>query len=300
MDTAEVTRAIGAAVSTATALGLRVEDAAVLQASNRLAVRLMPCDVLARVAPGGHQAGAAFEVEAARRLVAVNAPVAGLDPRVEAAVHVRDGYAITLWTYYPSAPGDMESRAYAEVLERLHASMRQADLAAPHFTDRVLEAQALVDDRLFTPDLTDADRSLLSSTLRSLTRMVQDRGAPEQLLHGEPHAGNLLRTQQGLLFIDLETCCYGPIEFDIAHCSGLPAGVGNGASADRHYHSRVSEQYRRADQELVRVCWVLMLAIVAAWRWDYRDQFPDGRRMGTQLLNEIRIAIDQHGLRLDR
>jgi len=39
----------------------------------------------------------------------------------------------------------------------------------------------------------------------------------EQLLHGEPHPGNVLSTKNGLVFIDLETCCRGPVEFDIAH-----------------------------------------------------------------------------------
>ena len=34
----------------ATALGLKANDAIVLQESNKLAVRLLPCDVLARVA----------------------------------------------------------------------------------------------------------------------------------------------------------------------------------------------------------------------------------------------------------
>jgi hypothetical protein len=27
----------------------------------------------------------------------------------------------------------------------------------------------------------------------------------------------VLRTRKGLLFVDLETCCHGPVEFDIAH-----------------------------------------------------------------------------------
>ena len=53
--------------------------------------------------------------------------------------------------------------------------------------------------------------------MRSLRRAIDDRGAAEQLLHGEPHPGNVLRTKTGLLFIDLETCCRGPVEFDLAH-----------------------------------------------------------------------------------
>ena len=68
-------RALAAAMSTASALGLTVDDAVVLHDSNRLAVRLLPCDVLARVAPTAHQA-AQFEVELAQRLAETESPVA--------------------------------------------------------------------------------------------------------------------------------------------------------------------------------------------------------------------------------
>ena len=43
-------RAIAAAMGAAAALELTVVDAVVLHESNRLATRLLPCDVLARVA----------------------------------------------------------------------------------------------------------------------------------------------------------------------------------------------------------------------------------------------------------
>jgi hypothetical protein len=289
----EVTGAVAAAVSTVSELGLRADDAVVLHNSNRLAVRLRPCDVLGRVALVAHEAGAGFEVEVARKLAEADAPVAELEPRVEPRVYVREGFAVTLWTYYePVLSGDLTPGEYAQALERLHAGLRQVDLAAPHFTDRVAEAQRLVDNRLDTPELADADRELLSSALRSLTRAILDRGATEQLLHGEPHSGNLLRTKDGILFTDLETCCHGPVEFDIAHCSNLNFADGRLPSyVDRSTASGVAEHYGQADQELVRTCWVLMLAMVAAWRWDRRDQFPDGRRMGMELIDEIRRTV---------
>ena len=86
-------------MSTASALGLTVGDAVVLQNSNKLAVRLLPCDVLARVAPVAQQV-AQFEVELAQRLAETGSPVAALEPRVEPRVYERDGFVVTLWTYY--------------------------------------------------------------------------------------------------------------------------------------------------------------------------------------------------------
>jgi hypothetical protein len=39
---------------------------------------------------------------------------------------------------------------------------------------------------------------------------------------------------------------------------------------------------------LLGECRLLVLAMVAAWRWDLDDQFPDGQRAGRGLLNALR------------
>ncbi|KOG23391.1 phosphotransferase enzyme family protein [Streptomyces viridochromogenes] len=279
MQASEVPRAVAAARSTASSLGLTVDDVIVLHDSNKLTLRLLPCDVLARVAPVAHQV-ARFEVELAQRLAGAGCPVAALEPRVEPRVHERDGFVVTFWTYYaPVTPREVSPADYAHALKRLHAGMRKLDVPTPHFTDRVEQARQLVANRDRTPALADADRELLGDTLRSLRRVVGERGGAEQLLHGEPHPGNVLATENGVLFIDLETCCRGPVEFDLAHA---PA--------------EVSEHYPGVEQDLLRECRVLMLAMITAWRWDRGDQLPNGRRLGTQWLGQIRAALDRNGL----
>ncbi len=258
-------------MSIASALGLTVDDAVVLHNSNMLAVRLLPCDVFARVAPAAQQV-AQFEVELAQRLAETQSPVAALEPRVEPRAYERDGFVVTLWTYYETVtPQEISPADYANALERLHAGMRKLDIRTPHFTDRVQEAQQLAESSNLTPEPADADRELLISTLRSRRQAISDRGAAEQLLHGEPHPGNVLSTTSGLLFIDLETCCRGPVEFDLAH---VPEDV--------------SERYADADAKLLSDCRGLVLAMVAAWRWDPGDEFPDGQRAGRKLLSALR------------
>ena len=273
MEAADVSRAVTAATSIAESLGLAVNQASVVHNSNKLALRLLPCDVFARVAHVGHEV-AQFEVDLATRLAGSGSPLAALDPRVEPRVHERDGFVVTLWTCYeavtdrPVSPDD-----YANALERLHAGMRKLDVTTPHFTDRVAEAQHLVATHDLTPALAGEDRELISDRLRGLRRAISDRGAAEQLLHGEPHPGNVLSTESGLLFIDLETCCRGPVEFDLAH---VPEAV--------------SERYPNLDQDLLGDCRGLVLAMVAAWRWDRGDQFPNGRRAGQRLLSVLRAG----------
>ena len=271
-------------MSTASALGLTAEDAVVLNDSNRIALHLRPCDVLARVAPMATRQVAELEVEIVRRLAETESPVASLDPRVEPRVYERDGFVVTLWTYYrPVSDRDAVPAEYAHALERLHAGMQCVDLAAPHFTDRVAEAQSLVGDPARTPDLRDADRELLSSTLRTLASAIAKRDAAEQLLHGEPHPGNVLATRGGLLFTDFETCCRGPVEFDVAHAP-----------------EAVSARYPHVDRDLLRECRILTLALVASWRWDRDDRLPNGSRMGTELLGQIRAALARHLSQHDR
>ncbi len=273
MQASEVQHAIAAATSIALSVDLRVDDTIVLHDSNKLTVRLLPCDVLARVAPVAHHI-AQFEIELAQRLARSGSPVAALAPWVEPQVYERDGFAVTLWTYYePATYPEVSPADYADALQRLHVGMRKVDVPTPHFTDRVKQAQQLVASRDDTPELAEADRELLGDTLRSLRRAIGERGAAEQLLHGEPHPGNVLSTETGLRFVDLETCCRGPVEFDLAHAP-----------------EEVSEHYPGVNHDLLRECRILALAMITAWRWDRGDQFPDGRQLGTEWLAQLRAA----------
>ena len=198
MQWSAVPRAVAAAKSTASSLGLTADEAIVLHDSNRLTLRLLPCDVLARVAPVAHQA-AQFELKLAQQLLESGCPVAALEPRVEPRVYEREGFVVTLWTYYePVTAREVSPADYATALGQLHAGMRKLDVATPHFTDRVDQAQQLVASRDDTPALADADRELLRDTLRGLRTRDQRtrrcraaaarRAAPGQRAHHEERA----------------------------------------------------------------------------------------------------------------
>jgi aminoglycoside phosphotransferase (APT) family kinase protein len=260
-------------MSTASALGLAVDDAVVLSDSNRLVVRLTPCDVVARVAvaPPEYHARLAREVEVVQRLAGNDSPVAVLEPRVEPRVFEREGFALTMWTYFEPVRRMLPPAEYAQELGRLHAGLRQIDVTAPHVMDRVAETQHDVASRDVTPDLAETDRALLADTLRDLRGSIINRGATEQLLHGEPHPWNVLDTTHGPLFIDFENCAHGPVEYDLAW---LP--------------KEVSERYADADQDLVGECRGVVLAIIAMHRWRRGDQHPSGRPSGVAFLNAVR------------
>src|SRR6476659_6894334 len=99
MHESDVARAVDVAKEIASGLDLAAADARVLHNSNKLALRLLPCDVVARVAFAGLEAFQA-ELEIGRRLAEIAVPMASLEPRVEPHVHERHGFAVTFWTYY--------------------------------------------------------------------------------------------------------------------------------------------------------------------------------------------------------
>lgn len=271
MDATEVRRAVAAAMSTASELDLAVDDAIVLSDSNRLVVRLTPCDIVARVAPLTHFASAEREVELVRRLAQMDSPIAGLDARVEPRVFLQDGFKIAMWAHFVPVARMLPPAEYAQSLARLHAGLRRIEVTTPHVMDRLAATRRDVASRDVTPDLADTDRALLANALRDLGRSILNRRAPEQLLHGEPHSGNILNTKNGPLFIDFENTARGPVEYDLAW---VP--------------SEVSQLYRDADQDLVGECRGVVLAIVAAHRWSRDDQHPSGRESGVAFLQALR------------
>nr|WP_272954534.1 aminoglycoside phosphotransferase family protein [Kribbella sandramycini] len=207
-----------------------------------------------------------MELELARQLA--GGPVV---PPLSDVVHERDGFAITLWKYYETSTQQAIAPAeYADALARLHAAMRAADVPAPHVRDRVREAEAKLMDRALTPEVSDADRALLLTTLRERSAAI---AGPTQLLHGEPHPGNLLATPEGPLFIDLETMCHGPVEFDLAHA---PAPV--------------AAHYPDADLAVLHDSRLLMLAMVITWRWEVGDQLPNGMTLAAEWTADLRTA----------
>ncbi|MGY1439873.1 phosphotransferase [Streptomyces reniochalinae] len=278
MDPSGLSRAVETGRTAASDLGLQVDDVTVVHNSDRVALRLLPCDVLARVAPLGQLADSEFEVELARRLADVQAPVAELEPRVEPVVHVRDVFAVSLWTYYPPAGPEIAAADYAEAFLRHHAALRRLDLDAPHVTGRVAVALREVNDRERSCELSDPDRALLSGTLAGLSTALGGERAGDQLLHGEPHPGNLLNTRRGPLFVDLATCCRGPVEFDLAHAP-----------------EEVAEHYPGADRGLIHRCRALNWAMFCAWRWRRDDQMPDRDHWRAEGLHQVRAALDRCG-----
>ena len=83
--------AIAAASAVASELGFLVDEVRVVYLTNRLTVRLLPCNLLARVVPPTHRDGAAFELDVARRLATAGEESAPALSLGAVAAGVREG-----------------------------------------------------------------------------------------------------------------------------------------------------------------------------------------------------------------
>ena len=131
---------------------------------------------------------------------------------------------MTLWKFVPhdeQAPPP-EPRELGRSLRGLHAALADfpGDLAPLSEIRDWLER--LLAQLRPSPPLTQRDIDWLRFELDALTPSVFESSLSAQALHGDASMSNLLRTDSGLVWNDLEDVCAGPVAWDI---SGLVASA---------------------------------------------------------------------------
>jgi hypothetical protein len=223
-DTESETRAIAAAQAVARNYDVVCDGAVPLAGGSNVLVHLKPAPVVARVMTGTsilHEdterwlsREVAVAVFLAQRTDAVVAPSDLLPP----GPHQRDGLWMTMWEFVahdPQAPLP-EARALGRSLRDLHAALAgfHGDLA-PVSEIRDWLARLLAELRP-SASLTAEDIKWLGVKLDALTPAVFESSLPAQALHGDVAISNLLHTETGLVWNDLEDVCVGPVAWDVA------------------------------------------------------------------------------------
>jgi hypothetical protein len=223
-DTTGEARAIAAAQAVARQYGVGCDEAAPIAGGSNALVHLKPAPVVARVMTGTSMLHDDTERWLARE-VAVAAFLAG---RTDLAVppsdllppgpHEQDGLWMTMWRFVPHvAQGPPpEPRELGRSLRDLHAALAgfQGDLA-PLSEIRDWLKHLLAQLRASHP-LTQQDIDWLRGELDALTPTVFESSLPAQAIHGDASMSNLLRTESGLVWNDLEDVCSGPVAWDLA------------------------------------------------------------------------------------
>jgi hypothetical protein len=248
-----------AAVTVARRLGLEVANPIVLSDSNNLVLWLRPAPVVVKVATGHHQR-LHLELSVARHLLEENVPAVAPATALPQEVHERDGFEMTFWRYEPTDGSEPSSGAVAAALFELHQALGTYPGALPSFEDELAAVSDALSDRHRASALGERGRQILRRALGDLTAELRQLAPTELAIHGSPHSGNQIARSGSVRFLDFETACLGPIEWDLAHVDDEIA---------RDYPAEV-------DPRVLAVCRGLVSAKTATWCWAKYDH-PDLR-----------------------
>jgi hypothetical protein len=216
-------RALAAARAVALAHSVACEDAVVLAAGSNVLVHLKPAPVVARVMTGTAELHGDVERWLAGE-VAVGSFLGGRGVAVSPSdvpapgPHQHDGLWMTFWEFVEHEPSPALPRA-----DELGGSLRELHAALAGFPGELGPLSDVRDwlDRLAaelhpSPTLSAQDRDRLRSRLHGLTPTVFESALPVQAIHGDASMSNLLRTDDRLIWNDLEDVCVGPVHWDVA------------------------------------------------------------------------------------
>ena len=230
-DTDSEARAIAAAQAVARQHDVACDEAVPLTGGSNVLVHLRPSPVVARVMTGTSMLHEDTERWLARE-VAVAVFLAAADRRGRRAQRPpparartnEDGLWMTMWTFVPHDPQAPmpEAGELGRSLRDLHEALAgfQGDLA-PVSEIRDWLGRLLAELRP-SDSLTQEDIDWLRFKLDALTPAVFESSLPAQALHGDVAISNLLHTDGGLVWNDLEDVCVGPVAWDLA---GLVSSV---------------------------------------------------------------------------
>lgn len=278
--TALTARAVAAAVSVASAHGIKVDAPHVMNNAYSMRIYLHPAPIVARVSTltallrSPIESWLAREISVAEFLACRGAPVIAPSDRLPAIPHQYDGLFMTFWRYVqPVCDALPDPQTIGGMLAELHAVLHDypgdLPLLAPPLNDipRGLERLKQVGDILTTSDLT-----LLQETYdRLLPQLPTDQLQP---LHGDANAANLIPTAEGWLWNDFEDTCMGHVAWDLINldCEGRSA-------YPNAPDSSLLEPYIKMRQ-LHAIVWVYALL----------PEFPDWAAHAEVMLNNLRDA----------
>jgi hypothetical protein len=218
---ATVQDAICVAVEVARGQGLAVEEPMLLRSTNNAVAWLSPANVVVKVSEASNSR-LGIELQVAKELCVLGAPVVSLAAELPAIVHRRNGLEMTFWRYHAQRAIDLPP-GIVTALSKLHGLLERLSpalkLSLPSYMEELNFVRCLLANRAVLPSLASADREMLLTTFDRLQDRL-DQLAPAStwgVIHGSAHEYNMLVISGEPAFIDFETTCFGPREWDLAH-----------------------------------------------------------------------------------
>jgi hypothetical protein len=273
-------QAISAAFSFARDHGIAAERPIPLRSTNHAVAWLYPAPIVAKV-DVRHSHRLHMEMTLARELAALHAPIVLPAAEMPPVVHSRLGFEMTFWRYHAQDPGaQLPTHRVALALGQLHAALARTSPALkarlPSYLRELDCARALLADPDGLSALSHPDRELLATAFDRLRPEMLTLAGPERtrVLHGSPHAYNVLAVDGEARFLDLESACTGPAEWDLAHLD----------------EDGELDCVEPVDARLLWLCRALASVMTATWCWAAVDR-GDLRQHAEWHLYRIRTTV---------
>jgi phosphotransferase family enzyme len=238
--------AVAAALMVARRQGVRCDDPVVLRDAWHVVVHLRPSPVVARVSSsipypvGPDPNGVLRELAIASYCARAGCAVVPPADEVEPVPYFEGGHVITFWRYVEPSD-DPDPAAAGRALHGIHEALVDYGGELPAF-GHPEETNAMLDT---LPPSADVD----------FVREIAARrpGVEGQPLHGDAQLFNCLGAPRGPLWLDFETACHGPREYDLA-------ALGPGPALDAYgpYDAELVEPMFR-----IYIAWIIASMMVA-------------------------------------
>jgi hypothetical protein len=239
-----------AAIAVARRFGMAAIEPVMLSDSNNVVAWLRPSLLVAKVGTGHHRR-LGMELSVAQHLVSCGAPVVRPSDLLPQKVHAAGGFEVTFWEYQRPSSREPGNHELTNALSELHQALVGYRGPLPSYRVELEAAARILREPAQVPALPANDRAVLLAALARFGSELARHPAAERPLHGSPHSSNTIVTRAGIRFIDLETACTGPLEWDLAH-------VGE----------RAADAYTaRLDPALLELCQLLVSEKTAARCW---------------------------------
>jgi len=267
---------LAAARAVARRAGLGAVEPQILKLAKHTSVRLTPLPIVARIQSNESldqaHASASRELTVAGHLAARGAPSVRPASEVGPGPYVENDCTITLWKLLDgrAAGDDTDALLAARALKAVHAALADFLTDLPSFTATIDSCESILADAEL-PAAQPNDRLLLQRLYADLRDELSRRELVHWPLHGDTHFANVLVTDSGAIWMDLEAVCTGPLEWDVVT---LPSSTWS--------------EFGSLDADLMRLLGDLKSLCVTAWCWADLDRSAEMAEAAAHHLGVLR------------
>ncbi|HWI88450.1 MAG TPA: aminoglycoside phosphotransferase family protein [Sphingomicrobium sp.] len=271
-------RELAAAREVAARAGLGQTEPKILNLAHHTTVHLSPTPIAARIcgASIGSDAKLRRELQVARHLASRGAPTVRPASTISAGPYFENGCAITLWEFVSGRPPETaaDTMRAAQALQRVHTALQGAPRPLPSFTVAFDSCERILSNPPQSELLDSSDRVFLQTIYTELREQLSRRELDLRPLHGDAHLGNVLLTNPGAVWMDLDDVCTGPLEWDVACLPG-----------------EAWAEFPGIDRELVQLLNALRRVCVTVWCWADSDRSSETREAAIDHLQQLKTRF---------